>query len=70
MSIGDRIKQRRKELKLTQPKLAEIVGVSKGTIGNYESNLCSPNEKILFKLFSALECDANFLYQDRNGRFG
>ncbi len=64
MSIGDRIKQRRKELKLTQPKLAEIVGVSKGTIGNYESNLCSPNEKVLFKLFSALECDANFLYQD------
>lgn len=64
MSIGDRIKQRRKELKLTQPRLAEIVGVSKGTIGNYESNLCSPNEKILFRLFSALECDANFLYQD------
>lgn len=64
MSIGDRIKQRRKELKLTQPRLAKIVGVSKGTIGNYESNLCSPNEKILFRLFSALECDANFLYQD------
>ena len=64
MSIGDRIKQRRKELKLTQPRLAEIVGVSKGTIGNYESNLCSPNEKILFRLFSALEFDANFLYQD------
>ena len=64
MSIGDRIKQRRKELNLTQPQLAEIVGVSKGTIGNYESNLCSPNEKVLFKLFSALNCDANFLYQD------
>ncbi|MCM1055361.1 MAG: helix-turn-helix domain-containing protein [Bacteroides sp.] len=64
MSIGDRIKQRRKELKLTQPQLAETVGVSKGTIGNYESGLCSPNEKVLFKLFSALKCDANFLYQD------
>lgn len=64
MSIGDRIKQRRKELGLTQPQLAKILGVSKGTVGNYESNLCSPNEKILFKLFAALSCDANFLYQD------
>lgn len=64
MSIGDRIKQRRKELGFTQPQLAEFVGVSKGTIGNYESGLCAPNEKVLFKLFSVLKCDANFLYQD------
>ena len=64
MSIGSRIKQRREELGFTQPQLAELVGVSKGTIGNYESNISSPNEAILFKLFSVLKCDANFLYQD------
>ena len=64
MSIGSRIKQRREELGYTQPKLAELVGVSKGTIGNYESNVSSPNEDILFKLFDILKCDANFLYQD------
>ena len=64
MSIGTRIKQRREELNLTQPKLAELIGVSKGTIGNYESNVSSPNEDILFKLFDVLDCDANFLYQD------
>ena len=64
MSIGSRIKQRREELGLTQPELANLIGVSKGSIGNYESNVSSPNEKILFKLFSALKCDANFLYQD------
>lgn len=64
MSIGSRIKQRREELGLTQPQLAEMVGVSKGSIGNYESNISAPNEKILFKLFTVLKCDANFLYQD------
>lgn len=64
MSIGSRIKQRREELGYTQPKLAKLVGVSKGTIGNYESNISSPNEEILFKLFDVLNCDANFLYQD------
>lgn len=64
MSIGSRIKERREELGYTQPQLAQLVGVSKGTIGNYESNISSPNENILFKLFDVLKCDANFLYQD------
>lgn len=64
MSIGNRIKQRREELKLTQPQLAKLLGVSKGTIGNYESNISSPNEQTLFRLFEILKCDANYLYQD------
>ena len=64
MSIGSRIKQRRDELGITQPMLASMVGVSKGSIGNYESGVSSPNEPILIKLFEALQCDANFLYQD------
>lgn len=64
MSIGSRIKERRIELKLTQTELAKLLGVSKGTIGNYECDISAPNEKILFNLFEALKCDANFLYQD------
>jgi len=49
---------------MTQPVLASLVGVSKGSIGNYESGISSPNEPILIKLFEALKCDANYLYQD------
>lgn len=64
MSIGTRIKQRREELGITQPILAQLVGVSKGSIGNYESGVSNPNEPILIKLFEALHCDANYLYQD------
>lgn len=64
MSIGSRIKQRREELGLTQPQLAKMIGVSKGSIGNYESEISCPNENILIKLFSALDCDANYLYHD------
>ena len=64
MSIGSRIKEKREELGITQTELPKIVGVSKGSIGNYESGVSAPNEKILFKLFKALKCDANFLYQD------
>ncbi len=64
MSLSTRIKQRREELGYTQPELAKLVGVSKGSIGNYESGVSSPNENILIKLFSALKCDANYLYRD------
>ncbi|MCM1336008.1 MAG: XRE family transcriptional regulator [Bacteroides sp.] len=64
MSIGSRIKERRLELGLTQPHLAELLGVSKGAVGNYECDLSAPNEKILIKLFDILKCDPNFLYQD------
>lgn len=64
MSIGSRIKERREELGLKQSELAKLVGVSSGSIGNYECGVSAPNEKILFKLFEALNCDANYLYQD------
>lgn len=64
MSIGSRIKERREELGMTQVELAKIIGVSKGSVGNYECGVSAPNEKILYKIFSALKCDANFLYQD------
>lgn len=69
MSIGSRIKERRTELGLTQPALAELLGVSKGAVGNYECDLSAPNEKILIKLFEILKCDANFLYQDNISNF-
>lgn len=36
-SIGERIKERRAELGLTQPQLAKLARVSPGTIGNVES---------------------------------
>lgn len=36
MSIGERIKQRRKELKMSADKLAEILGKDRSTIYRYE----------------------------------
>lgn len=64
MSIGSRIKERREELGLTQTQLAEMLGVTKGAIGNYETDANSPKASIMYKVFSVLKCDANYLYQD------
>lgn len=62
--IGEKIKQRRKQLGLTQEQLAEKVGVKKTSISNYEVNLNSPPEKVIIKIMKALECDANYLFGD------
>lgn len=64
MSFGERLKQRRKELGITQVQLAEKLNVTKGAVGNYESGISSPKAEILYKVFGVLQCDANFLFQD------
>lgn len=64
MSIGSRMKTRREELGMTQTQLAEKIGVTKGAIGNYETDANSPKASMMYKIFEALQCDANYLYQD------
>lgn len=64
MSIGQRLKEARLSRHMTQEDLARAVGVTKGAIGNYETEVSSPKESILIKLMEVLHIDANFLYQD------
>ncbi len=64
MSFGSRLKERREALGITQPQLAKMLDVSKGAIGNYETDLNSPRATILYKIFEILNCDANYLFQD------
>ena len=59
MSFGSRLKERREALGITQPQLAKMLDVSKGAIGNYETDLNSPRATILYKIFEILNCDAN-----------
>lgn len=64
MSVGSRIKELREERKLTRSELAQLLGVTVGAISNYENEVSSPKEPILFKLIETLGCDANYLFQD------
>jgi transcriptional regulator with XRE-family HTH domain len=64
MPFGNRLKDARIRKGMTQEELARAVGVTKGAIGNYESELSSPKEVILIKLMKILNIDANYLYQD------
>lgn len=64
MSFGTRLKEKRESLGITQPQLAELLSVSKGAIGNWETDVNSPRSALLYDLFKILHCDANYLFQD------
>ena len=49
---------------LSRNELANLLGVTVGAISNYENEVSSPKEPILFKIMDALNCDANYLFQD------
>ena len=64
MSFGTRLRDKRKELGITQPQLAEILGVSQSALGSWETDTNSPRATLLYDLFDILHCDANYLFQD------
>ena len=64
MSVGSRLRDKRKELGITQPALAERLGVSQSAIGSWETDVNSPRATLLYDLFDILHCDANYLFQD------
>lgn len=55
MTIGQRIKTRRKELGLTQKKLGELCGMADSAIRKYESDLITPKYNTLKKIAHALK---------------
>lgn len=64
MGLANRLKERREQLGLKQSEVASLLGITPGAVGNYENGVSTPKADILFKVFDALECDANYLFQD------
>ena len=48
MSFGSRLRDKRKELGITQPALAEKLGVSQSAIGSWETDVNSPRATLLY----------------------
>ncbi len=59
--LGETIKALRQEKGLTQMKLAELVGVSKGMISIWENNINEPKASYLKTLATVLEVSADYL---------
>jgi len=54
IEIGQTIKERRKNLKITQPNLAEMAGISLNTLYKIERGKANPTINVLNKLASVL----------------
>ena len=54
MMIGSYIARKRKEINLTQEKLAEQLGVSNKTVSKWESGKCMPDYSVIQKLCDVL----------------
>lgn len=60
-SAGERIRLRRKELKLTQQALSRVVGVSHVAISQWERGETDPSGENLLALAKALRCQPGYL---------
>jgi transcriptional regulator with XRE-family HTH domain len=61
MFSGERLKEIRIKKGMTQEKLGEIIGVTKGTISLYENNQRKPKLENIIELMYALGISADYL---------
>ena len=64
--IGEAIRQARRERKLTQTQLGELVGVKKAQISKIENNLTDARFETILKVFRALNAKIFFNVELRN----
>ena len=66
--IGDMIQTARKERKLTQEQLGNLIGVKKAQISRLENNTSNVTIVTILKVFNALEAKVNFNVKMLNNR--
>lgn len=59
--IGNRIKQRRKEKKLTQKDIEKETGISSGNISDIENGNKLPSSNTIISLSKILECSTDYI---------
>ena len=61
--IGDMIRKVRKDRKLTQEQLGELVGVKKAQISRLENNTKNVTVETIIRIFNAMKAEVNFNVQ-------
>ena len=61
MTIGKRILNQRKKLKLTQKELSDMTGIPISTISDYEKDKSQPSAKNISKISKAVKSDISWL---------
>lgn len=64
MSFATRMRQARKEKKLTQQELGELCGLTSVTISNIEQERTRPYDTQMAAIMQALDKDANYFFRE------
>lgn len=64
--VGMKIKEFRKEKKLTQKELADLVGIKNSAISNYEQGVRIPKRDFLFKVANSLNVSIDEFFPNQN----
>lgn len=59
--IGQRIKERRKELNITQTQIKDATGISTGNLSEIENGHILPSSAALINLSQILECSTDYI---------
>ena len=65
---GERIREERKRLHLTQEQLSKKIGISRSNVANWENNQNKPSADMLINLAKFFDCDVSYLAGDSNIR--
>lgn len=66
MSLGERIKECRKAVKLSQEKVAELVGVSRQAVAKWEADQSAPSTKNLIRLSEIFGTTVDMLINEKS----
>lgn len=61
MEFGIRLKKERENKKISQEDFAKKLGISRSSVGNYETNRNMPTTEILDKMADILDCSIDYL---------
>ncbi len=67
IELGERIRKRRQEMKLSQESFAEKAGISVNTVSRIEGGQTAMSVEIFRKMIEILETDANLLLGKEEG---
>ena len=67
IELGERIRKRRQEMKLSQESFAEKAGISINTVSRIEGGQTAMSVEIFRKMIEILETDANILLGKEEG---
>ena len=68
IELGERIRKRRQEMKLSQESFAEKAGISVNTVSRIEGGQTAMSVEIFRKMIEILETDAKYPDGKREGR--